>query len=90
MKNLREVKDDLLKEWIEFRGKTEFFEMTPQDKKYCIYFDEIADKILKNVPEQNKEYVKRQLDQLDKYLFYWNEKYYRNNGFADVIELYYL
>ena len=55
MKNLREVKDDLLKEWIEFRGETAFCEMTPQDKKYCIYFDEIADKILKNVPEQNKE-----------------------------------
>ena len=40
--------------------------MTPQDKKYCIYFNEIADKILKNVYEQNKEYVKKQLDQLDK------------------------
>lgn len=62
MKNLREVKDDLLKEWIEFRGETAFCEMTHQDKKYCIYFDEIADKILKNVPEQNKEYVKKQLD----------------------------
>ena len=64
--------------------------MTPQDKKYCIYFDEIAEKILKNVPEQNKKYVKKQLDQLNEnfmdYLFYWNEKYYRNE-FADVIEL---
>ena len=70
-----------------------FCEMTPQDKKYCIYFDEIAEKILKNVPEQNKKYVQKQLDQLDKnfmdYLYYWNEKYYRN-GFADVIELIYL
>ena len=34
MKNLREVKDDLLKEWIEFREETAFCEMTPQDKKY--------------------------------------------------------
>lgn len=88
MKNLREVKDDLLKEWIEFREETAFCQMTPQDKKYCIYFDEIAEKILKNVPEQNKKYVKKQLDQLDKnfmdYLYYWNEKYYRN-GFADMI-----
>ena len=93
MKNLREVKDDLLKEWIEFREETAFCEMTPQDKKYCIYFDEIAEKILKNVPEQNKKYVQNQLDQLDKnfmdYLYYWNEKYYRN-GFADIIELFYL
>lgn len=32
MKNLREVKDDLLKEWIEFREETACCEMTPQDK----------------------------------------------------------
>lgn len=52
MKNLREVKDDLLKEWIEFREETAFCEMSAQDKKYCIDFDEISEKILKNVPEQ--------------------------------------
>ena len=90
MKNLREVKDDLLKEWIEFREETAFCQMTPQDKNYCIYFEEIAEKILKNVPEQNKKYVQKQLNILDDnfldYLGYWNEKYYRN-GFADVIEL---
>lgn len=90
MKNLREVKKNSLKEWLEFRDETVFCEMTPKDKEYSLYFDEIAEKILKNVPEQNKKYVKKQLDQLDKnfmdYLFYWNEKYYRN-GFADVIEL---
>ena len=50
MKNLREVKDELLKEWIEFREETAFCEMTPKDKKYCIDFDEISEKILKNVP----------------------------------------
>ena len=86
MKNLREVKDDLLKEWLEFREETVLSEMTPQDKQYCIYFEEIAERILKNVPEQNKKYVQKQLDQLEKnfmnYLYYWNEKYYR-----DVIEL---
>ena len=91
MNNLREVKDDLLKEWIDFREETAFCEMTPQDKKYCIDFDEISEKILKNVPEQNKKYVQKQLEQLDRnfidYLNYWNEKYYRN-GFADVIELF--
>lgn len=90
MKNLREVKKNSLKEWLEFRDETVLCEMTPKDKEYSLYFDEIAEKILKNVPEQNKKYVKKQLDQLDKnfmdYLFYWNEKYYRN-GFADVIEL---
>ncbi|MGN1352285.1 MAG: hypothetical protein ACI4VE_05910 [Clostridia bacterium] len=91
MKNLREVKEDLLKEWIEFREETAFCEMSAQDKKYCIDFDEISEKILKNVPEQNKKYVQKQLEQLDRnfidYLNYWNEKYYRN-GFADVIELF--
>lgn len=91
MNNLREVKDDLLKEWIEFREETAFCEMTPQDKKYCICFEEIAEKILKNVLEQNKKFVQKELDQLERnfmdYLYYWNEKYYRN-GFADVIELF--
>ncbi len=47
-------------------------------------------KILKNVPQQNKKYVEKQLNELDKnfmdYLGYWNEKYYRN-GFCDGIGL---
>ena len=91
MNNFRDVNDDIINEWLEFRVETAFFNMTPQDKKYCIYFDELAEKILNNVPKQNKKYVQKQLDQLDKnfmdYLCYWNEKYYRN-GFADVIELF--
>lgn len=86
MNNFREVNDDIIKEWLEFREETAFCNMTPQDKKYCIYFDELAEKILNNVPKQNKKYVQKQLDQLDKnfmdYLCYWNEKYYRN-GFVD-------
>ena len=90
MNNFREVNDDIIKEWLEFREETAFCNMTPQDKKYCIYFDVLAEKILNNVPKQNKKYVQKQLDQLDKnfmdYLCYWNEKYYRN-GFVDVIEL---
>ena len=90
MNNFREVNDDIIKEWLEFREETAFCNMTPQDKKYCIYFDELAEKILNNVPKQNKKYVQKQLDQLVKnfmnYLCYWNEKYYRN-GFVDAIEL---
>ena len=58
MINFREVNDDdILKEWLEFREETTFCEMTPQDKKYCIYFEEIAEKILKNVPNNSKNYV---------------------------------
>ena len=90
MNNFREVNDDIIKEWLEFREETAFCNMTPQDKKYCIYFDELAEKILNNVPKQNKKYVQKQLDQLDKnfmnYLCYWNEKYYRND-FVDGSQL---
>ena len=85
--NFREVnEDDILKEWLEYREETAFCTLSPQDKKYCINFDEISENILKNVPNQNKKYVQKQLDILDKnfmdYLCYWNEKYYRN-GFVD-------
>ena len=90
MNNFREVNDDIIREWLEFREETAFCNMTPQDKKYCIYFDELAEKILNNVPKQNKKYVQKQLDQLDKnfmdYLCHWNEKYYRN-GFVDGSQL---
>ena len=90
MNNFREVNNDIIKEWLEFREETAFCNMTPQDKKYCIYFDELAEKIMDNVPKQNKKYVQKQLDQLDKnfmdYLCDWNEKYYRN-GFVDGSQL---
>lgn len=87
MINFREVNDvDILKEWFEFREETALCTLSPQDKKYCINFDEISENILKNIPKQNKKYVQKQLDILDKnfldYLCYYNEKYYRN-GFVD-------
>ena len=44
MSNLREVNDDILKDWLDFREETTFCEMSPQDKKYCICFDEISEK----------------------------------------------
>ena len=90
MNNFREVNDDIIKEWLEFREETAFCEMSPEDKKHNIYFEEVAEKILKNVPNKNKKYVKNQLDMLDQnfmdYLYYWNEKYYRN-GFVDGSKL---
>ena len=90
MNNFREVNDDIIKEWLEFREETVFCEMSPEDKKHNIYFEEVAEKILKNVPNKNKKYVKNQLDMLDQnfmdYLYYWNEKYYRN-GFVDGSKL---
>ena len=90
MNNLREVKDDLLKEWIKYREETIFAIMNEEDKKHEIRYDEITEKILKNVPKQNLKYVRQQLDVLDRnymeYLDYWCEKYYRN-GFVDGAQL---
>ena len=90
MNNFREVNEDIIKEWLEFREETAFCEMSPEDKKHNIYFEEVSEKILKNVPNKNKKYVKNQLDMLDQnfmdYLYYWNEKYYRN-GFVDGSQL---
>ena len=90
MSNLREVNDDILKDWLDFR-EDEIGALTyVEDKKHWIYVDEISERILKNVPEQNRKYVKKQLEQLDEnfmdYISYWNEKYYRN-GFCDGVQL---
>ena len=46
MNNFREVNDDMLKDWLEFRDQTEFAYMTKEDKKHMIYFDEICEKII--------------------------------------------
>lgn len=59
-------------------------------KKHSVYFDEISERILRNVPDKNKKYVRKQLEILDDnfldYISYWNEKYYRN-GFFDGLLL---
>lgn len=90
MKNFREVNDDLLKEWLGVREENILCYLTEEDKKHGLFIDEISEKILKNVPKQNKKYVEKQLNELDEnfmdYLDYWNEKYYRN-GFVDSLQL---
>ena len=90
MVNFREVNDDILKEWLLFREDEISSLSCEEDKKHWIYFDEISDKILKSIPKNNREYVKKQLDLLDDnffdYISYWNEKYYRN-GFCDGVQL---
>lgn len=90
MNSLREVKDDIMKDWLIFR-EDEISSLTcEEDKKHWIYFDEISTNILRNVPKENKKYVQKQLNKLDDnfldYLGYWNEKYYRN-GFVDSSQL---
>ena len=75
---------------MEFREENILCYLNEEDKKHKLFIDEIYEKVLKNVPQQNKKYVEIQLNELEKnfmdYLGYWNEKYYRN-GFVDAIEL---
>lgn len=90
MVNFREVNDDILKEWLEYR-EDEISSLTcKEDRKHWVYFDEISDKILNSIPKQNRDFVRKQLNILDDnfldYLGYWNEKYYRN-GFVDGVKI---
>ena len=90
MNNLREVNDDLLKDWLLFREDEISSLSCDEDRNHWVYFDEISENILRNVPKENKKYVQKQLNKLDEnfmdYISYWNEKYYRN-GFCDAINL---
>lgn len=89
--SFREVnQNDIIKGLLNSREEGLLGYLTEEDKQHHMYFDEISEKVLKNVPKQNKEYVKKQLNKLDEnfldYLGYWNEKYYRN-GFVDGSQL---
>ena len=90
MSNLRDVKDDLLKDWLYFRDEDFCSLVNAEDRKHMIKFDEISDCILKNIPKQNRPFVQKQLNKLDDnfmdHLDYLNEKYFRN-GFCDAIQL---
>ena len=90
MVNFREVNDDILKEWFNFREETCFCYADEQDRKNNIKFDFFRENILKNIPKQNKNYIDKQLDLIYddfmRYLTYINEKYYRN-GFVDGSQL---
>ena len=48
MNNLREVNDDILKEWIECRESTLFPFTNNGDKKHDIYFDEFFENMLRD------------------------------------------
>ena len=90
MNSLREVNDDILKDWLLFR-EDELSSLTcNEDRKHWVYFDEISERILKNIPKQNRAYIQKQLNLLDDnfmdYIGYWNEKYDRN-GFCDGVQL---
>ena len=90
MNNLREVNDNILKDWLEFREDTFLCQLSNKDYKYSLNFDKFCEKILRNISKDNKQFVQSQLDKLYDdfmmYLDYWNEKYYRN-GFCDGVQL---
>lgn len=90
MNNLREVNDDILKDWLNFREEDLCSLTCDEDRKHHIYFDQISERILKCVPKKDRKYVQKQLGFLDEnfmdYIDYWNEKYYRN-GFCDGVQL---
>lgn len=90
MVNFRKVNDDILKEWLLYKEDEISSLSCEEDKKHWVYFDEISDKILKSIPKQNRDFVRKQLNILDDnfldYLGYWNEKYYRN-GFCDGVQI---
>ena len=90
MGSYRNVGDDFLKEWLDFREEDIASLSCKADKENLIYFDETSQNILNNVSGNNLEYVKAQLEELDdnfnKYMDYWFEKYYRN-GFCDAVKL---
>ena len=61
MSNLREVKDDLLKDWLLFREDEISTLSCEEDRKHWFYFDEISKKILNSIPKQNRAYVQKNL-----------------------------
>ena len=90
MRNFRNVGNDILRDWLNFREEDICSIKCKEDKKHTIGFEEVTQNILNNVSGNNMEYVKSQLEKLDEdvldYMHYWFEKYYRN-GFCDAMEL---
>jgi hypothetical protein len=90
MNNFRNVNDDILKEWLNFREETDLAFVNEEDRKHTVKFDDFSENILNSIPKQNRKFVEKQLDLLNSsffdYIVYWNEKYYRN-GFCDGVEL---
>lgn len=90
MNNFRNVNDDILKEWLNFREERYLAFINDEDRKHTVKFDDFSEKILNNIPKQNIKFVEKQLNLLNSsfldYIVYWNEKYCRN-GFCDGVEL---
>ena len=90
MNNFRNVNDNILKEWLNFKEETDLAFINDEERKHTVKFDDFSQKILKSIPKQNRKFVEKQLKLLNSsfldYIVYWNEKYYRN-GFCNGVEL---
>ena len=90
MNNFRNVNDDILKEWLNYREETDLAFINDEDRKHTVKFDDFSEKILNSIPKQNKKFVEKRLELLNSsfldYIVYWNEKYYRN-GFVDGVQM---
>lgn len=77
MSSLRDVKDDLLKDWLYLRNEDFCSLINAENRKHIIKLDEFSDIILKSIPKQNRPFVQKQLNKLDDnvmdYIGYWNE-----------------
>ena len=65
MNNFRNVNDDILKEWLNFREETDLAFINDEDRKHTVKFDEISEKVLNSIPKQNRKFVEKQLKLLN-------------------------
>ena len=51
MNNFRNVNDDILKEWLNFREETDLAFINDEDRKHTVKFDNFSEKILNSIPK---------------------------------------
>lgn len=90
MKNkINENIEELFENWLDFREE-KLETLTEEDKEHKRNTDVNVENIIKNIPEENIEYVLEQLhiisDKLVDYSTYYNKKYYKA-GFQDCFAI---
>lgn len=77
MSKFKNVNDDILKKWLNFKEDVYFSSLTNKDDRNpLLYIEEISNIILNSIPEQYKDFIQKQLAKLDdnvmNYIDYWN------------------
>lgn len=82
--------ENILEDWINLRTEELETNLSKEDKKYLLNFDNFSENILDLIPEKNYILVSNILDNyresIIQHCTYWNEKYYKT-GFNDGIRL---